>query len=92
MQQQMLILVTSTQVLATYFSLSQGDTIYLLYAYHPMDPTGDNDILQHEFRQSMIISLFGSIVEPPEPTDATYLDVLTDSVCSKIYRLLRHFC
>ena len=49
-----------------------------------MDPTGDNDILQHQFRQSLIISLFGSIVEPPEPADALYLDVLIDSVCSKI--------
>ena len=61
--------------------LSQGDTIYLLYAYHPMDPTSEDDIPQHDFRQSMIINLFGSIVEPPEPSDAQYLDVLIDSVC-----------
>ena len=61
--------------------LSQGDTIYLLYAYHPMDPTGDNDILQHQFRQSMIINLFGSIVEPPEPSDVDYLDILAGNVC-----------
>ena len=64
-----------------------------------MDPTGDNDIPQHQFRQSMIINLFGSIVEPPEPSDAEYLDILTDSVrlrihikqsncdCSKLYAL-----
>ena len=70
---------------ASYISLpSQGDTIYLLYAYHPMDPTGDNDILQHDFRQSMIINLLGSIVEPSEPSDAQYLDVLIDSVRLKI--------
>ena len=65
--------------------LPQGDTIYLLYAYHPMDPTGDNDILQHQFRQSMIINLFGSIVEPPKPSDAEYLDILADNVCSYLY-------
>ena len=65
--------------------LSQGDTIYLLYAYHSMDPTGDNDILQHQFRQSMIINLFGSIPEPSEPSDAEYLDILADNVCSYLY-------
>ena len=62
------------------FFLLQGDTIYLLYAYHPMDPTGENDIPQHQFRQSMIINLFGSIVEPSVPSDAQYLDILADSV------------
>ena len=56
-----------------------------------MDPTGDNDILPHQFRQSMIISLFGSIVEPPVPADAVYLDVLIDSVCSKISSLINSF-
>ena len=50
-----------------------------------MDPTGDNDILQHQFRQSMIINLFGSIVEPPKPSDAEYLDILADNVCSYLY-------
>ena len=50
-----------------------------------MDPTGDNDILQHQFRQSMIINLFGSIVEPPKPSDAEYLDILADSVCLCVY-------
>ena len=50
-----------------------------------MDPTGENDIPQHQFRQSMIISLFGSIVEPPEPSDARNLDILVDSVCICMY-------
>ena len=49
-----------------------------------MDPTGDNDILQHQFRQSMIINLFGSIVEPPEPSDVDYLDILAGNVCMYI--------
>ena len=62
--------------------LSQGDTIYLLYAYNSMDPTSETDIPYHgRLRQSMIINLFGSIVEPPEPTNAQYLDVLADNVC-----------
>ena len=65
--------------------LLQGDTIYLLYAYHPMDPTGDNDIPQHQFRQSMIINLFGSIAEPPEPSDAQNLDIRVDNVCIVMY-------
>ena len=65
--------------------LPQGDTIYLLYAYHPMDPTGDNDIERHQFRQSMIINLFGSIPEPSEPSDAQNLDILVDNVCMIIY-------
>ena len=50
-----------------------------------MDPTGENDIPQHMYRQSMIISLFGSIVEPPEPSDARNLDILVDSVCICMY-------
>ena len=50
-----------------------------------MDPTGENDIPQHMYRQSMIISLFGSIVEPAEPSDARNLDILVDSVCICMY-------
>ena len=50
-----------------------------------MDPTGDNDILQHQFRQSMIINLFGSIAEPPEPSDAQNLDILVDNVCIVVH-------
>ena len=46
-----------------------------------MDPTGEDDLLQHQFRQSMIVNLFGSIVEPPEPADAEYLDILAGNVC-----------
>ena len=58
----------------------QGDSIYLLYAYHSMDPFSENDIPQHEFRQSMIINLFGSRVEPPTPPNPVNLDILADSV------------
>ena len=58
-----------------------------------MDPTGENDIPQHMYRQSMIISLFGSIVEPPEPSDARNLDILVDSVCMYmyVYNRMYHF-
>ena len=45
-----------------------------------MDPESNESIPQHQFRQSMIISLFGSIVKADEPSDATYLDILADSV------------
>jgi len=54
----------------------------MLYAYHPMDPD-ENGIPQHAFRQSMIINLFGSIVVPPTPSNATNLDILADSVCTE---------
>ena len=47
-----------------------------------MDPTGENDILQHQFRQSLIINLFGSIVEPPVPSDALFMDVTVKNVCT----------
>ena len=53
----------------------------MLYAYHPMDPASENDIPQHQFRQSMIINLFGSIVEPPRPTNAINMDIRVDNVC-----------
>ena len=45
-----------------------------------MDPENNESIPQHQFRQSMIVSLFGAIVEPAEPSDATYLDILADNV------------
>ena len=46
-----------------------------------MDPTGDNDIPQHQFKQSMIINLFGLMVEPPVPSDAQDVYILVDNVC-----------
>ena len=50
-----------------------------------MDPTSENDIPQHAFRQSLIINLFGSIVEPPRPTDAINMDIHVDNVCKYTY-------
>ena len=83
-----MILVVSTIYIDTLIEHSvmyglflKGDTIYLLYAYNSMDPeTNESTIPQHQFRQSMIVSLFGSIVEPSEPSDATNLDILADNV------------
>jgi len=54
--------------------------MYLLFAYNDNDPTGD-DIPQHQYRQSMIINLFGNIVEPPPPADLSTLDILNENVC-----------
>ena len=61
--------------------------MYLLYAYNDMDPTSEEDISQHQFRQSMIINLFGSIVEPPIPEDVTFLDLLNENVIQYIHCL-----
>ncbi len=67
-------------------TMIQGDTVYLLYAYHPLDPTGENDIQQHLFSQSVVINFFGSIVVPPAPDNLQYLDITNDNV-SKECRL-----
>ena len=61
--------------------------MYLLYAYNDMDPTSEEDISQHQFRQSMIINLFGSIVEPPIPEDVTFLDLRNINVIQYIHFL-----
>ena len=62
--------------------------MYLLFAYNDNDPTGD-DIPQHQYRQSMIINLFGNIVEPPPPADLSTLDILNENVCIIV---LKAFC
>ena len=54
--------------------------MYLLFAYNDNDPIGD-DIPQHQYRQSMIINLFGNIVEPPPPADLSTIDFLNENVC-----------
>lgn len=59
--------------------------MYLLYAYNDMDPTSEEAIPQHQFRQSIIINLFGSIVEPPPPQDVTFLDLRNENVIQSIH-------
>ena len=59
----------------------QGDTTYLIYAYHTEDPINNVNILRPNFRGSTAINLFGQPESvPPLPLNLQSFDVTNSNV------------